>query len=94
MPALIDHRVADCVKLASILNSGRLQRLATVFQSSVLGRFNIGLAGNHSDSTVTDGKRFVIWCWHVDCSDIDAIAIGDEGYLLRQQGFGRLWRGP
>jgi hypothetical protein len=43
---------------------------------------------------VTDGKRFVISCWHVECSNVDAIAIGDEGYLLRQQGFGRLWQGP
>jgi len=56
------------------------------------GRFNIGLAGNHSDSTVTDGKRFMIWCWHIEFAHVDASAIGNKRYLLRHQGFGRLLR--
>ena len=94
MPALIDDRVADRVKLAFIVDPSRLQRLAAVIQSSVLGRFNIGLAGNHPDSTVTDDKRFVIWCWHIECTDVDAVAIRDEGYLLSHEGFVRLWRRP
>src|SRR5215831_2918326 len=92
MPALIHDRVADCVELAFILDSGRLHRFTAVFQSCVLGRFNIGLAGNHPDSTVTDGERFVISCWHVDCSNVDAILIGDEGYRSASKasaGFGR-----
>ena len=94
MPALIDDRVADRVKLAFIVDPSRLQRLAAVIQSSVLGRFNIGLAGNHPKLTVTDDKRFVIWCWHIECTDVDAVAIRDEGYLLSHEGFVRLWRRP
>jgi hypothetical protein len=65
MPALIDDHVADRVEFTFIVDSGCLQSLATLVQSYVLGCFNIGLTGNHPDSTVTDGKRFVILSWHI-----------------------------
>jgi hypothetical protein len=88
MGASVHYRIAKGIKIAvKIPVPVSVGGPSAIIERRSLGSVIVRLAGNETDLSQTDCKRFVIVRRQICISDRRASAIGNEGHLFRQQQF-------